>query len=69
MGEDTPDAGWATPMPHAHYINDPNHWRDRAQEMRNMASDAPDQSAKESMLKIAQEYDRLAGRAAQRAGK
>ena len=61
---------WSGPsVPQAHYINDPAHWRDRAQEMRKMAADITDQNTKQSMLKIAQEYDRLAERAAQRAGR
>ncbi len=55
-------------MPQAHYINDPSHWRQRATEMRKMAEEAADPTAKDSMLKIAVEYDRLAERAAKRAG-
>ncbi len=55
-------------MPEAHYINDPDHWRQRAREMRKMANETGDPSAKASMLKVAAEYDRLAERAEQRAG-
>ena len=32
-------------MPQAHYINDPGHWRDRAEEMRALAQDVADEEA------------------------
>jgi hypothetical protein len=53
-------------MPQAHYINDPGHWRDRAEEMRALAQDVQDEAARQTMLRLAQDYDRLAARAEQR---
>jgi hypothetical protein len=53
-------------MPQAHYINDPGHWRDRAEEMRALAQDVKDEAARQTMLRLAQDYDRLAARAEQR---
>jgi hypothetical protein len=50
-------------MSQTHYMNDPTHWRDRARELRALAKDIEDQSAKETMLRIATEYDGLAERA------
>jgi hypothetical protein len=51
-------------MPQAHYINDPGHWRDRAEEMRALAQDVQDEMARQTMLRLAQDYDRLAARGA-----
>jgi hypothetical protein len=53
-------------MPQAHYINDPGHWRDRADEMRALAQDVKDEQARETMLRLAKDYDRLAERADKR---
>ncbi len=39
---------------------DPNHWRDRAEEMRRLAKDMKNHGAKQKMLRIAAEYDELA---------
>jgi hypothetical protein len=55
------------PMPQASNINDPAHWRDRAEEMRALAEDIKDTHARETMLRIAKDYDRLAERAEHRA--
>jgi hypothetical protein len=55
-------------MSNAHYIRDPEHWRKRAEEMRALARDVADEVARESMLNIAREYDRLAQRANERSG-
>jgi hypothetical protein len=42
---------------------DPGHWQQRAEEMRSAAKDMTDAETKETLLKIAQDYDRLAERA------
>jgi hypothetical protein len=44
-------------------INDPRHWRDRAEEARLVAGDTKDLASREAMLRIAENYDRLAKRA------
>jgi len=50
-----------------HPINDPEHWRQRAQEMRDLAAEIKDPLFKQTMLRIAEDYDRLATRAEERA--
>ena len=45
------------------HINDPDHWRKRAAEMRKLASDIEDRTMKENMLRLAAEYEKLAERA------
>jgi hypothetical protein len=48
-------------------LNNPEHWQLRAQEARLTASYLDDLVAKAAMLKIAEEYERLAARSAERA--
>jgi hypothetical protein len=50
-----------------HYINDPGHWFKRAAEARAMADQLSDLQAKAAMLRIAEDYERLAERAKARA--
>ena len=50
-----------------HWINDPNHWLDRAKEARALAEQIADPEAKRTMLKNANDYERLAQRAEERA--
>ena len=49
------------------FINDPEHWRSRAEEARTLADQMSDESSKQTMLRIAADYDKLAERAALRA--
>ena len=49
-------------------INDPEHWRLRAQEMRALAEMSDDPVARISMPAVAEEYEKLAHRAEQRSG-
>jgi hypothetical protein len=48
-------------------INDPKHWHDRAKEARALAEQMNDPEAKRTMLKNADDYERLAQRAEERA--
>jgi hypothetical protein len=50
-----------------HPINDPKHWRRRAKEARALAEQIADPEAKRTMLKNADDYERLAQRAQERA--
>jgi len=47
-------------------INDPKHWRDRAEEARTVADELTDPDAKRRMLRIAADYEELAKRAERR---
>jgi hypothetical protein len=47
-------------------INDPMHWRERAEGTRRIAEDMADPEAKRMMLGIADGYERLAQHAATR---
>jgi hypothetical protein len=49
------------------YLDDPQHWRDRADEIRLLAEDMKDKQSIETMLRIALDYDHLAKRAEERA--
>ena len=48
-------------------INDPKHWLDRAKEARALAEQMDDPEVKGTMLKNADDYERLAKRAEERA--
>ena len=47
-------------------FHQPEHWRQRAKEMRTLARDMHDLVARASMLDIADQYERLALRAEER---
>jgi hypothetical protein len=44
-------------------IDDPVHWRNRANEMRRLAEQVIDEFSRSAMLRIADDYERLAARA------
>ena len=49
-------------------LNDPEYWRSRAEEARAVAVQMTDPHTRAIMLSIAQDYEKLAERAEQRAG-
>jgi hypothetical protein len=51
----------------ASVFNGPEHWRQRAEEARRMAELMSDIPSKEAMLRVAEDYERLAKRAEERA--
>jgi hypothetical protein len=50
-------------------LNDPEYWRSRSEEARAVATQMMDPHTKAVMLSIAQDYEKLAKRAEQRAAK
>jgi hypothetical protein len=52
----------------ASLINDPEHWRDRAREKRELAERLTNEQAKQTVLRVANEYERLAEQAEERSG-
>jgi hypothetical protein len=51
------------PRPSRFLADNPDHWRERAAQMRIIAEGIDDARSKKIMLEIADAYDRLAGRA------
>jgi hypothetical protein len=45
------------------HVNDSQHWRDRADEMRALTATMQDKQAVATMLRLADDYDKLAERA------
>jgi hypothetical protein len=52
---------------HRSFLNDPSHWRERAEEARTRADQISDPQSKNAMLGIAHDYELLAERAEARA--
>jgi rubrerythrin len=50
----------------ASFVNDPEYWCDRAREKRTLAEHLRNEQAKQTMLRIARDYERLAERAEER---
>ena len=48
------------------FADDPAHWRQRADEARAMAEQMTDRDARQMMLGIAEDYEKLAKRAEER---
>ena len=44
-------------------VNDPEHWRQRAKQMRTLVEGVRDDAAKVEMLRTAEDYEKLAKRA------
>jgi hypothetical protein len=53
-------------MPIAPHFNEPEHWHRRAEEARVLAEQTSNEQTRKMMLKIADDYDELAVRAAVR---
>jgi hypothetical protein len=51
------------------WTNDSQHWRNRAEEMRNLADETTDQHSRDTMFRIAEDYDLLARRTEERNAK
>jgi hypothetical protein len=60
---------WKGPFVTKKPINDPEHWRDRATAMRALAITMKDAETAAIMNRLADDYDKLAERAAQRQAK
>jgi len=54
-------------MPSEKSIDDPKHWRDRADKVRTLTEDMTDAAVKAIMLRISEDYEELAKQAEQRA--
>ena len=53
-------------MPVVQILTDPDHWRNRAKETRTLAEQMNDPVARQMMLNVAKDYEKLAVRASLR---
>jgi hypothetical protein len=64
---------WATPtlaeasMAYQSHLDDPEYWRDRAEQVRALADQVSNQTARDATLRIVADYELLAIRAQERA--
>jgi hypothetical protein len=66
IGDIVAPGDWEGSGDSAVLINDPSHWRERAQQARATAEQIPDPEARRMMQEIADGYERLARRAEER---
>jgi len=53
-------------MADTHILDDPKHWRDRAEEVRSLADQMSDPQTRRMLVSVADDYEKLAKRAEQR---
>jgi hypothetical protein len=53
----------------ASLLNDPRHWRERAEEARKVVAESDNPLVRRSMMRIVEEYEELAKRAEERVSK
>jgi hypothetical protein len=54
-------------MAYQSHLNDPEHWRDRAEQVRALADQVSNQKTRDAILGIVADYELLADRAQERA--
>jgi hypothetical protein len=54
-------------MAYQSHLDDPEYWRDRAEQVRALADQLSNQKARDSILAIAAEYELIADKAKERA--
>ena len=56
-------------MAETHILDDPKHWRDRAEKVRSLADGMNDPETRRRLASVADDYEKLAKRAEERRGK
>jgi hypothetical protein len=62
-----PYAGAKASMAYQSHLDDPEYWRDRAEQVRALADQVSNQTARDAILRIVADYELLAIRAQERA--